>query len=123
MGEIDPALVEKAVRAAVAHQRIPTFDDAGGHRCSGCDHLRGEPDGANSPRHAEHQVRAVLDAVAPAIQEAALLEAARHFEYEMAPAWGGDSTWISTGSHVADLVGSTLRDMAAQQGEERADGR
>jgi hypothetical protein len=42
----------------------------------------------------------------------ALREAARYFEYEMAPAWGGDATWLSTGNRVADLVGSTLRDRA-----------
>jgi hypothetical protein len=43
-----------------------------------------------------------------------LREAARYFEYEMAPAWGGDARWISTGSHVADLVGDVLRERAAE---------
>ena len=38
----------------VQHQRIPMFDGYGGQRCVGCDSLRGESDGPNSPRHAEH---------------------------------------------------------------------
>ena len=42
----------------------------------------------------------------------ALTDAARYFEYEMAPAWGGDNAWISTGSHVADLVAEILRERA-----------
>jgi len=48
----------------------------------------------------------------------ALRDAARFFEYDMAPAWGGDARWISTGSHVADLVASILRERA----DETADG-
>lgn len=48
-----------------------------------------------------------------AVGARALREAARYFEYEMAPAWGGDATWLSTGNRVADLIGETLRDRAA----------
>jgi hypothetical protein len=45
----------------------------------------------------------------------ALREAARYFEYEMPTPWGRDERWISTGSHVADLVGGILRGMAADR--------
>lgn len=79
MSAHDPALVEKAIRAVIAHQRIPTYSDQGqlpAHRCCGCDHLRGESDGPNSPRVAEHQVRAVLDAVADDLRAEALEGAA-----------------------------------------------
>lgn len=105
MAEHDPALVEQAARAIA---------------CGWCHATNHEQCREwNKPTHVHsmrlYDARAVLDAVAPAIREAALLQAARHFEYEMAPAWGGDSTWISTGSRVADLVASILRDMAAQQ--------
>lgn len=47
----------------------------------------------------------------------ALLEAARYFEYEMAPAWGGEARWISAGGHVADLVGCILRERATELAE------
>lgn len=50
------ALTEILVR----HQRIPMYDGLA-QRCSGCDHLLGESDGPNSPRHAEHLARLVAD--------------------------------------------------------------
>lgn len=59
---------------------------------------------------------AVTQALATAGRQAAgeaLLESARFFEYEMADAWGRDVQWVSTGSHVADLVAGILRDHAA----------
>jgi hypothetical protein len=59
---------------------------------------------------------ALAPVVARMIAEAkaeALREAARYFEYEMAPAWGGDATWLSTGNRVADVVGDVLRECAA----------
>lgn len=58
--ENDAGLVEQIARVIVEHQRIPTFERDGEKRCSGCDHLRGEPDGANSPRHARHVAEQIV---------------------------------------------------------------
>lgn len=44
----------------------------------------------------------------------ALREAAEHFRSNAAPAWGGDATWITTGSHVAALVAAWLEGMAEE---------
>jgi hypothetical protein len=43
------------------HQRIPTYVGHG-QRCTGCDHLNGETDGPNSPRHTQHLVDLILAA-------------------------------------------------------------
>lgn len=57
----------------MAHQRIPMYDGSGpvyadsglpARRCSGpgCDSLKGESDGPNSPRHAWHLTDLILAA-------------------------------------------------------------
>lgn len=74
------ALTEQIAELLAEHQRIPMFDGSDGQRCSGgCDELRGEPDGPNSPRHAAH-VAAILAArladSRPAVTEAAVEAAA-----------------------------------------------
>jgi hypothetical protein len=60
----------------------------------------------------------IVDRVAGILAAEALREAARHFEYEMSQAWGGDTRWISTGTHVADLVAEILRECAADAEEQ-----
>ena len=56
-------LVQEVFNALIDHQRIPMFDGTGGERCVGCDDLRGEPDGSNSPRHTQHLAEAVVAAL------------------------------------------------------------
>lgn len=51
--------VEAVVEVIVSHQRIPTYR-GNSQRCVGCDHLRDETDGANSPRHARHVAEQIL---------------------------------------------------------------
>ena len=46
-------------------------------------------------------------------QAEALRTAARRFVEDMAPAWGGDSQWLTTGTRVAEVVACVLREMAA----------
>lgn len=43
----------------------------------------------------------------------ALRAAARRFIEDMAPAWGGDAQWLTTGTRVAEVVACVLREMAA----------
>lgn len=43
------------------HQRVPTYVGHG-QRCTGCDHLKGETDGPNSPRHTQHLVDVIIAA-------------------------------------------------------------
>ncbi|HEY9352761.1 MAG TPA: hypothetical protein VIP28_05900 [Nocardioides sp.] len=55
----DPAAapsVEQIAEMLVRHQRIPMYETSGDQRqrCVGCDSLKGETDGPNSPRHAQH---------------------------------------------------------------------
>ena len=74
------ATLEEVLSAVnVQHQRIPMFDGYGGHRCVGCDSLRGESDGPNSPRHAEHvaveQAAAVRSWLAERLADEGLREA------------------------------------------------
>ena len=79
--EITTAATLEEVLAAVnvQHQRIPMFDGYGGQRCVGCDSLRGESDGPNSPRHAEHvaveQAAAVRSWLADRLADEGLREA------------------------------------------------
>ena len=81
--EITTAATLEEVLAAVnvQHQRIPMFDGYGGQRCVGCDSLRGESDGPNSPRHAEHvaveQAAAVRSWLADRLADEGLREAVR----------------------------------------------
>lgn len=49
----------------IQHQRIPLYDGSDGNRCAGCDNLRGESDGSNSPRHARHLAALIAEAVYP----------------------------------------------------------
>ena len=58
----DPSAQEGLAGVILAHQRIPLFDGTQGQRCVGCDNLRGETDGPNSPRHAAHLADAILRA-------------------------------------------------------------
>ena len=51
--------------AMIRHQRIPKGVGSG-NTCGGCNHLDGETDGANSPRHVEHQIEVGLAALAAA---------------------------------------------------------
>ena len=46
-------------------------------------------------------------------QAEALRTAARQFVEDMAPAWGGDAQWLTTGTRVAEVVACVLREMAA----------
>lgn len=46
------------------HQRIPSLAGPGRNRCSGCDHLLNETDGANSPRVEAHRAAIAAAAVA-----------------------------------------------------------
>jgi len=46
-------------------------------------------------------------------REAALCEAADYFD-SMGSVWGGDSNWLTTGTHVAGLVSGLLREMAEE---------
>jgi hypothetical protein len=78
--------VERVAEVLIQHQRIPLFDGTGGQRCVGCDSLRGETDGPNSPRHARH-VAQVL--VAPGGVVAGMVAEAREAGVEE----GVDSTW------------------------------
>lgn len=73
---MDEQIIEQATQALVTHSRIPKYD-GNGQTCAGCNHLDGEPDGPNSPRHMAHVARAVLEAVAPAIAAQALRDAGR----------------------------------------------
>lgn len=45
-------------------------------------------------------------------QEEALRTAARAFVTEMGDTWGGDSSWMTTGNRVAEVVACVLREMA-----------
>lgn len=56
------AAVEALVGILVGHQRIPLFDGTLNQRCSGCDTMRGDSDGPNSPRHARHLADLVIAA-------------------------------------------------------------
>lgn len=51
--------VEAIVEVIVGHQRIPTYR-GNAQRCVGCDHLRDETDGPNSPRHARHVAEQII---------------------------------------------------------------
>lgn len=90
MTEHDPALVERAADAVVSVEVV-----------------RENPAHLHPGTCAEHIARAVLDAVAPAIREAALLEAAGQ---------------LSAGCEAHQEALIILRDMAAQQREETSDG-
>ena len=72
-------LEEVLAAVSVEHQRIPMFDGGLGQRCVGCDSLRGESDGPNSPRHAEHvaveQAAAVRAWLADRLADGGLREA------------------------------------------------
>lgn len=57
--------IEALAEVLIRHQRIPLYNSGPGrNRCVGCDNLHGETDGSNSPRHAEHLARAILDSPA-----------------------------------------------------------
>lgn len=45
---------------------------------------------------------------------AALRDAAERLRTDAATAWGGDSAWLTTGTHVADLAAEWLDEDAAQ---------
>lgn len=62
--------------------------------------------------HTEAIVPMVRDFVAQQ-RAAALLAAADHFEQAMSEAWGGASSWLTTGDNVAQLVAGCLRERAA----------
>lgn len=66
MNQIEKTLADVAVQ----HQRIPINPRNSDHQCSGCDHLRGEPDGPNSPRHAAHVAAEQMKAIAALAQTA-----------------------------------------------------
>lgn len=85
MAEFPDALIEQAAHALIRHSRIPKFDGHDGQRCAGCDHLDGETDGPNSPRHLAHAARAVLEAVAPAIRAAGERKALRDLANSIDP--------------------------------------
>lgn len=55
-----------------------------------------------------------------AIREAkveALREAASHFERDMATAWGGDTSWLTTGGNIGRLVADILCERANEIGD------
>ena len=45
-------------------------------------------------------------------RETALRDAAAYFRTEMARAWGGNASWLTTGTKVADLVADVLNELA-----------
>jgi hypothetical protein len=45
-------------------------------------------------------------------QAEALRTSARRFVEDMAPAWGGGSQWLTTGTRVAEVVACVLREWA-----------
>lgn len=47
---------EDVLRAVIQHQRVPVYDGTYTNQCVGCDHLKGESDGPNSPRVVSHQI-------------------------------------------------------------------
>jgi hypothetical protein len=52
---------EALTELIVAHQRIPMYGHIpNAQRCTGCDHLKAESDGPNSPRHAAHLAQVIL---------------------------------------------------------------
>lgn len=54
----------------------------------------------------------------PDCRETALRNAANYFRTEMARAWGGDSSWLTTGTKIADLVADVLNGLADDDEEE-----
>lgn len=46
-------------------------------------------------------------------QANALRDVADYFEGEMASVWGRGATWVTTGTHVAELVADVLREHAS----------
>ena len=88
--ETTAATLEEVLAAvSVEHQRIPMFDGGLGQRCVGCDSLRGESDGPNSPRHAEHvaveQAAAVRAWLADRLADEGLREAVARALAQMEP--------------------------------------
>ena len=45
----------------------------------------------------------------------ALKKAAKYFEKNMGAIWGGNAMWITTGNHIAELVGGILNEMAEEE--------
>ena len=45
-------------------------------------------------------------------EQAALRKAADYFRSEMSLAWGGERSWLTSGTRVADLVASILEELA-----------
>lgn len=85
-------------------------------RDHGCILHNGQNPEARPCRACTRRARLIVDEWLPdvltATKRVALLDAARFFEYQMAPAWGGSARWFSTGARVADLVGEILRERA-----------
>ena len=74
-------MVRVVAETLLAHQRIPMFDGTEGQRCVGCDNLRGETAGPNSPRHTAHDAQVLAEGRERIARE---IEAARP-EYERSP--------------------------------------
>lgn len=68
-------LTEALFGIIFGHQRIPTYDGTAGQRCTGCDSLKGETDGPNSPRQARHLADLIVAAGWVSPEEVAAREA------------------------------------------------
>lgn len=117
--------VERAAEVLVQHQRIPTYDARDSYRCSGCDSLKGESDGPNSPRHAIHVAEALAAAnlLAESTAEPAAEVGLRAAIEAKLRSWdgvaAGDSPCDAVVSAVLADLRAALADHAPQAGEVR----